>query len=140
MIFGTMESYVPLPSARGRILSFTSRLPSRLRTTFPIYSFMNFLCSSLSNTALVVIVNLKFLPVLFCLSSAYITISFTTSKFIRGSPPKKSTSRFRLAPDLSMRKSIALFPTDAGISVLFTPKSPVDAKQYLHLRLQSCAI
>ena len=39
------------------------------------------------------------------------TSCFTTSKFIRGSPPKKSTSRFLLVPEFSMRKSRARLPT-----------------------------
>ena len=41
----------------------------------------------------------------------YSTSCLTTSKFIVGSPPKKSTSRFLLEPELATRKSRAFFPT-----------------------------
>ena len=45
-----------------------------------------------------------------------IKFTFTTCQFIRGSPPKKSTSRFTLLPELATRKSRAFFPTSKLIS------------------------
>ena len=63
----------------------------------------------------VVIVNENFLPTLSSIDLAYSTICFTTSKFINGSPPKKSTSRFFLFPLCAIKKSIALFPTSKVI-------------------------
>ena len=47
--------------------------------------------------------------------------TLTTWKFIRGSPPKKSTSRFRRVPEFSMRKSRARLPTSKDI----TARSPL---------------
>ena len=58
---------------------------------------------------------------LLCSSSRllpYSTSCFTTSKFIVGSPPKKSTSRFLLEPELATRKSNAFLPTSKLIRAL----------------------
>ena len=71
------------------------------------------------------------------LDFAYFTVSTTVSHAIKGSPPKKSTSRFSLLALCFIRKSIALLPVSGFISILSPPKSPVWAKQYLHLKLQS---
>ena len=101
---------------------------------------MKSIFSSSRSIPFVVIVKRNFLPYSSSLLLAYSTISFTTSQFMRGSPPKKSSSRFSLPTDFSKRKSMACFPTLSGISFLPVPKSPVDAKQYLQRRLQSCAI
>jgi ABC-type lipoprotein export system ATPase subunit len=67
----------------------------------------------------------------------YSTVSLTTDRFRRGSPPKKSTST-RSRPSLfSKRKSIALQAVARGMFNLSPPKAPVPAKQYRHRRLQS---
>ena len=47
-------------------------------------------------------------------------VEVQTSKFISGSPPKKSTSRLRRVPEFSMRKSSARLP----VSKLMRPASP----------------
>ena len=65
-------------------------------------------------------------------------VSFTTSKFISGSPPKKSTSKFLRDEECFIRKSMAFLATSKLMSSLPVPKSPFDAKQYSHLKLQSC--
>ena len=49
---------------------------------------------------------------------AYKTNCFTTSQFIKGSPPKKSTSRFVLPGEFSIRKSSARLPTSKLIKAL----------------------
>ena len=41
-----------------------------------------------------------------------------SSQFISGSPPKKSTSKLRLVPEFSIKKSRALFPTSKLIRAL----------------------
>ena len=46
------------------------------------------------------------------------------------SPPKKSTSRLRLLPELAIRKSSAFFPTSKDIRALLPWYSPSSAKQY----------
>ena len=56
---------------------------------------------------------------------------------ISGSPPKKSTSILCRLPDFFATHSIARMATSGGMIFRPVPKSPVDAKQYLHLRLQS---
>ena len=53
-----------------------------------IFSFIYSFFFSSSKTPLVVIVKRKFLPCILPCSLAYSVISFTTSKFINGSPPK----------------------------------------------------
>ena len=113
--------------------------PSNDKTTLDISLFIKSILSSSSNTPLVVIVNLKFLLYIFSCSLAYFTVSLTTSKFINGSPPKKSISKFFLPSEWEIKKSTAFLATSKGIKFRSWPKFPVDAKQYLHLKLQSCA-
>ena len=60
---------------------------------------------------------------------AYSTSRFTTSQFIRGSPPKKSTSRFFRLPEFATRKSSACFPTSKGMTARSPWYLPWDAKQ-----------
>ena len=63
-----------------------------------------------------------------------------TGKFISGSPPKKSTSRFLRFPLCLTSQSSAFLPVSAlSRQRLCMWYSPVSAKQYLQRRLQSCA-
>ena len=67
--------------------------------------------SSFISTQLVVMVNLNFLFFSFSMERPYATRRLTTSKFISGSPPKKSTSRFTRLPLCSTSQSSAALPT-----------------------------
>ena len=67
--------------------------------------------SSVMQTQLVVVVNLKCLLCVFSRLRPYSTKRFTTGKFISGSPPKKSTSRLTRFPLFSTSQSSAALPT-----------------------------
>ena len=111
-----------------------------LSTTFAISLLANSMISSFRSTPLVVSVNLNFLSYFSSRLLPYSTVFLTTSQFISGSPPKKSTSRFLLKPEFATRKSSDLFATSSDISALSPLYSPSPAKQYLQARLQSWAI
>ena len=69
---------------------------------------------------------------------AYLTVCFTVSKAINGSPPKKSISMLRRLPDLATTQSMAFLAVSRSMVIRWpVPKSPVEAKQYLQRRLQS---
>ena len=90
-----------------------------LSTTLPISRLTEFHePRHLRRTPFVVSVKRNFLSCSFSCSRPYATRSFTTCQFISGSPPKKSTSRFFLLPELAIRKSSAFFPTSKDISAL----------------------
>ena len=67
--------------------------------------------SSVMATQLVVVVNLKCLFFSFSMLRPYSTRRLMTGKFISGSPPKKSTSRFTRLPLFSTSQSRAALPT-----------------------------
>lgn len=110
---------------------------------------MKAIFSSSSRRPLVVSVKRKFLFASLSTLRAYSTVAFTVSKFMVGSPPKKSISRLRRAPEFFIRKSTAFLPVSMDIFVrdslwdslfsgaAFGVDKSSDAKQYLQLRLQS---
>ena len=116
----------------------TSFRPSMERTALDISRLMYSMFLSLRSTPLVVIVKRKHLLCSSSMERAYSTVFFTVSMAISGSPPKKSTSMLRRWPDLAMTKSMARLAVSKSMVMRWpVPKSPVEAKQYLHRRLQS---
>ena len=128
---------LPCPFLVGRIRSLISFRPSILNTMLDISLFANSRISSFNRIPLVVSVKRNFLLFASSILLPYSTSCFTTSQFIVGSPPKKSTSRFFLEPELATKKSSAFYRlqsslTLCGRDIRLLLQSSSDRQDYSH--------